>query len=121
MDDTESIFRFDRHGKTVIAIPVANLREFDFERIQAGAETVLSWLENGDVQNLVIDFSETEFYGSTALEFFVKLWKRVCSVGGKMAFCGVSEHELEVLQTTKLDSLWPICKTREEALAAVEQ
>jgi hypothetical protein len=37
-----------------------------------------------------------------------------------MAFCGVSDHEREILKVTKLDGLWPICDSREEALKAVQ-
>ncbi len=33
-----------------------------------------------------------------------------------MAFCNVSSHEQEVLRLTRLDTLWPICSTREQAL-----
>ncbi len=54
-----------------------------------------------------------------ALGFFIKLWKRVRSVDGQFAFCEVSEHEREVLELTRLDSLWSICPTRAEALAVV--
>jgi hypothetical protein len=36
-----------------------------------------------------------------------------------MAFCRVSEHEREILQATRLDGLWPVCLSREEALHAV--
>ncbi len=58
----------------------------------------------------------TDYYGSTALGFFLKLWKRIRSVDGKMAFCNVSPYEQEVLRLTRLDTLWPICGTREDAL-----
>jgi hypothetical protein len=37
-----------------------------------------------------------------------------------MAFCGVSDHEREILKVTNLDGLWPICSSREEALKAVQ-
>jgi hypothetical protein len=36
-----------------------------------------------------------------------------------MAFCNVSDHEREILKVTKLDSLWTICGSREEAMQAV--
>jgi hypothetical protein len=36
-----------------------------------------------------------------------------------MAFCNVSEQEREVLAVTRLDGIWPICRSRGEALQAV--
>jgi hypothetical protein len=37
-----------------------------------------------------------------------------------MAFCGVSDHERDILKVTNLDGLWLICSSREEALKAVQ-
>jgi anti-anti-sigma factor len=70
---------------------------------------------------VVLDFRKTDYYGSTALGFFVKLWKRVRDRDGRMAFCGVSDHEREILRVTHLDGMWPICSSREEAVQAVER
>ena len=67
-----------------------------------------------------LDFHKTDYYGSTALGFFVKLWKRVREYIERMAFCGVSDHEREILKVTNLEGLWPICPLREEALKAVQ-
>jgi anti-anti-sigma regulatory factor len=68
-----------------------------------------------------MDFCKTDYYGSTALGFFMKLWKRVKTQNGRMAFCNVSGHEKYILTVMNLDSLWPICSTRAEALAAVRK
>ena len=36
-----------------------------------------------------------------------------------MALCALQKFPAEVLETTKLDTVWTICKTREQAIAAV--
>ena len=56
-----------------------------------------------------------------ALGFFVKLWKRIRKVDGSMAFCNVSAHEQEVLRVTRLDTLWPVCTSREQAVEQLRQ
>jgi anti-anti-sigma factor len=68
-----------------------------------------------------LDFHKTGYYGSTALGFFVKLWKKVSKRKGRMVFCNVSDHEKEILQITKLDQLWPICSSKIEVLRAVRK
>jgi CPA1 family monovalent cation:H+ antiporter len=73
----------------------------------------------GRIKNVVIDFHRTDYYASTALIFFMRLWTRVKRGNGLMAFCNLSDHEKEILQVTKLDRLWPICESREQALQAV--
>jgi anti-anti-sigma regulatory factor len=60
-----------------------------------------------------------DYGGSTALGFFVRLSLAVRDRGGRMAFCNVSEHEREILETTNLDWLCPLCVSRQDALRAV--
>jgi len=64
---------------------------------------------------------KADYYGSTALGFFLKLRQRVRRWNGRMALCNVSDHEKEILQITKLDHLWPISSSRIEALEAVSE
>jgi anti-anti-sigma factor len=71
------------------------------------------------VKQVVLDFHETDYFGSTAVGFFLRLWKQLRGRGGRLAFCNVSEHERDILQVTGFDRLWPICASREEALQAV--
>jgi anti-sigma B factor antagonist len=71
--------------------------------------------------HLILDFYRTDFYGSTALAFFVKLWKWVRRHNGFLAFCNLSDHEKEILQVAHLDHLWAIYETKGEALKAVQE
>jgi anti-anti-sigma factor len=113
------IFEVEQEGDTIVAVPAVDLRELDYQRIEAGARAILELLNGTGVTNVVLDFRKTDYYGSTALGFFLKLWKRVRDRKGRMAFCNVSDHEKEILQVTSLDRLWPVCPSRNEALAAV--
>lgn len=116
---TANLFEIERTGDTLVVVPTADLRELDYREIEAEAAEVLDLLDRMHARNVVLDFHRTDYYGSTALGFFVKLWKRVSKAGGRLAFCNVSAHEREILQITKLDHLWPICSSRDKALAAI--
>ncbi len=116
----EGIFEIERQEDTVFVTPLRDLSEFEFHRIEAGAEPILRLLEDTPVKNIVMDFHKTDYYGSTALAFFIKLWKRVRNRNGRMAFCKVSDHEREILTVTQLDRLWPIYSSRGEATKAVK-
>jgi predicted NUDIX family NTP pyrophosphohydrolase len=50
-----------------------------------------------------------------------RLWKRVRSRNGRMAFSNVSEHETEILKITGIDRLWLICASRQEAMEAIQR
>ena len=113
------LFDIERQDDVVVVTPTADLREFEYQDIQAAAEGILDLLGAPGVKGVVLDFHRTDYYGSTALGFFIRLWKRVSARGGRMAFCNVSEHEREILTVTRLDTLWPVCRSREEALKLV--
>ena len=115
------VFEIEQVDDTIIVTPTVDLRESDYQRIEDGAKTVLDLLNGTGFKNVVVDFQKTDYYGSTALGFFVKLLKRVRRQNGHMAFCNVSDHEKEILQVTKLDHSWPICSSRIEALKAVRE
>jgi len=113
------LFDVERDGDVLILIPTADLRESAYEALEAGASVIFDALSDRQVKGAVLDFHRTDYYGSTALGLFLRVWKRIRARGGRMAFCNVSEHEKEILTVTRLDTLWPICGSRAEALAAV--
>jgi anti-anti-sigma factor len=116
-----AVFDIEVEGETIIVTPAEDLGELGFQQIGADGKEVLALLERSPARNVVVDFRRTDYYGSTALGFFVRLWKRVRGRNGRMAFCNVSAHEKEILRVAKLDQLWPVCSTREEALVAVRE
>jgi anti-anti-sigma factor len=115
------VFEVEEFGDTAVLTPGSDLRELDYTQIVAGAREAFALLESGPVKNLVLDFRRTDYYGSTALGFFVRLWKRVSGRGGQMVFCNLSDHETEILRTARLDRLWPVCGSRAEALEQVRR
>lgn len=121
MNSTPPVFDIEREGETLVVTPLMDLRELEYAHIEEAAAAVLDSVSAGPARDVVLDFRGTDYYGSTALGFFVKLWKRVRGRGGNMAFCNLSAHEREILAVTGLDRLWPICGTRAEALAAVRR
>jgi anti-anti-sigma factor len=120
MNTSRGIFEFEQRGDTIVLTPAGNLGELEYQRIESGAGAILDLLNNSSIKHMVVDFHRTDYFGTTALGFFLKLWKGVRSGGGQMVFCNLSEHELEILQLMKLDTLWTIRATRDEALAAVK-
>jgi anti-sigma B factor antagonist len=111
-------FEIEEVGATLVVVPLVDLRELDYQRIEAGAVEVLGRLNGTRIKNVILDFGTTDYYESRALGFFLKLWKRVSGRNGRMAFCNVSDHEKEILRVTNLDHLWPIYPSRSEALEA---
>jgi anti-anti-sigma regulatory factor len=68
-----SLFEVEREGRTLILTPLADLRELRFVEIEAAAADILNLLPGGGVENLILDFSRTDYFSSSALGFFIRL------------------------------------------------
>jgi len=119
MDAALSVFEVERQGGTLVLTPLRDLRELDFQGMQAERDEVLLWLEEGPIRNVVVDLGRTDYFNSTFLGVLVRLWQRAQSHAGHMALCNLSAHEQDMLGVTGLIELWPVFASREEALHAV--
>lgn len=117
--DNNGTFKIEEHGETLIITPTIALGELEYDRIVSGARVALDQLAAKHSKNVVLDLANSDYSGSLALGFFVRLWKKVRQAGGRMVLCNVSNHEREILQVTRLDGLWDMYGSRDEALAAI--
>ncbi len=68
---------------------------------------------------LVLDLATTSFIGSSFIELLIRALKRVRERGGAFALCGLQPFCLDILQTARLDQIFPSYSTRAEAITAV--
>jgi stage II sporulation protein AA (anti-sigma F factor antagonist) len=115
------VIDLEQHGDTIVLVPTVNLQESDYERIEEVARDIFELLDSRPFRNIILDFSQMDFYGSTALGLFLRLWKRARKQDGQLIFCNISDHEREILEVAHLDHLWRICSSRSEALQAVQE
>jgi len=85
------------------------------EDVVASASNILLTAAANEKPNLILDFRGVEFFGSSFIEVLFRVWKRVQQKGGSFALANVSTYCQEVLKTTHLDSLWPVCPSVEAA------
>lgn len=114
------MFDVELRGETAIVTPGGDLRELDFQEIEAGEKEVLVFLERTHVRDVIVDLNRMDYGGSTALEFFMRLSTSVRSRNGCMIFCNVSERQKEILRLADLDGMWPIHRSKEEALRSIK-
>ena len=70
---------------------------------------------------LLLDLGDTTFIGSGFLGVLVRAWKRIRDRKGRMALCRVNPLCGEVLRASKLDTIWEIYSTRDEAQRALAE
>ncbi len=79
-------------------------------------DLVQAALERGD-RRLLIDFSRTGYIDSSGLGALVSISKRIREVGGELRLSGLNDDLRSLFELTKLDTLFTITETPEQALA----
>jgi len=80
-------------------------------------QKVLDALEKGG-RKFVVDFTRTGYIDSSGLGVLVSLSKKIRELGGELRLAGLNEDLQTLFELTKLDTLFSITRTPEEALAA---
>jgi anti-anti-sigma factor len=106
-------------GVTVIQLgpEYENLDDRLLEGLRSAA---LEISKGADPPWVVIDLSNTKFFGSAFIEILFRLWNRMnARPGGQFAISGLTPYCAEVLKITHLDALWKIFPTRAAAVQAL--
>ena len=112
-------FTVEQADDTVIFCAIGSIGGLVEDAARHEWDALLRQVDDANAKHAVIDLGALDYFGSIMLELLVVLWKRVHAHGGKLALCNVSPVGLEILQTAKFDTLWPIVPDREQALEAV--
>ena len=104
--------RQDTGGVTVVRVDgqlfVGNRQELK-DLIQAA-------VDRGE-RRILVDFSGTGYIDSSGLGALVSIAKRVREVGGELRLSGLNEDLRSLFELTKLDTLFSIADTPQQALA----
>ena len=67
---------------------------------------------------LVLNLGEVQFLCSSALNQLIVLDRQVKKKGGSWGICSIRREISEILSITRLDSMFPLFDTQEEALSS---
>ena len=103
----------DASGVTVVKVDgqliVGNRQELK--------ELVFAALDKGE-RRILIDFSQTGYIDSSGLGALVSISKRVREAGGELRLSGLNEDLRSLFELTKLDTLFAIAETPQQALSS---
>jgi anti-anti-sigma factor len=71
------------------------------------------------VKHIIADLAELQYVSSMGLRSFLAAAQKLKSVSGSLSLCGLHGLPRQVFEMTKLDSLFPIFETAQQALAAL--
>jgi anti-sigma B factor antagonist len=115
------VFRVEFEGDTAIVVPPANPISFRYNEIHLEANAVIRIIDDPDVKNIIIDFTNVDYASSMIIGALIRMARKVTNHGGQAVMCHANGNMLEILNTMNLLKLWPHYDTREIALAAVEE
>ena len=87
---------------------VSNRQEFK--------QLVLDEVEQG-ARLVIVDFSKSAYIDSSVLGALVSLGKRIREAGGELRLAALNEDLRTLFELTRLDALFPLYATRDDALA----
>jgi anti-anti-sigma factor len=90
-----------------------------FEDVQIGPDArdpLYGLVENDGHTNVVLDLSAIWALSSLALGILANFQQRVESRGGRLVLCGLNSNLKQVFRMTKLDQIFTISETRQDAL-----
>jgi anti-sigma B factor antagonist len=73
-------------------------------------------VEQAEYPRLVLDFTHVSHMSSSALGMLITLHKRIREKGGHLRLCNVQPAIYEVFVITRLNEIFQICQSRDEAL-----
>jgi len=88
----------------------------DETNIQVIGNQMFALVEDDGRRKVLLDFSNVEYLSSAALGKLIVMDKKLKAAQGKLLMCALRAEILEVFKITKLDKLFTIFDSREQAL-----
>jgi anti-sigma B factor antagonist len=120
MSSAKDFFQVEMTGGTIVITPIGDINSLSAELLHEAAEMMTELIESNESPMLVIDLSNVPSCGSVFMSFLLRCHKSVKSRGGEMVLSGASQMLRELLSVTRLDTVWALYLTRDEALDAVD-
>jgi anti-anti-sigma factor len=112
--DTKYI-RSEQQGNVLVITPLFTQATFAEPTSASELHQVEEQLDSPATEQVIVDLGEIPYFGSTVLEWITHLWKRIKTKGGRLALVRPSKMGREVINVTRLDRLWGIFDTRDQA------
>lgn len=120
-DRCAKLFLREQANDVFIVTPIHNLGDFDLLEVSSSCDTIVDEFRERGCRHVLLDLGQIDIFGSAAIGLFLRLWKRVRDTEGMMLVCNASPQERNVLRHTRLDTLWPVVGSREDAMDHIRQ
>jgi len=120
MSDTVARLQISSN-KSVQIVEFADSRILDELNINEIGQTLDDLLKSHERPKLLLDFNNVDHLSSAALAMFITVNNLVKQLNGQLRMCNIRPQIFEVFVITRLNRLFKILPTREEAFASFDQ
>jgi anti-anti-sigma factor len=111
------LFETEDLGDIVVVSPIRNMGEFEMTDVNVPVYQQLIELTNG--RGVVINLSQTDYFGSSTIGMFIQLVKHVHEQNLAIALCNLSQHQQQVVGITHVSEILDVMDSRAEAIEFV--
>ena len=102
--------------KDVSVVEFTNNRILDESVLEDIRGTLGQLVEAAATPKLLLDFGQVDHMSSAALGMLINIHKAIREKNGQLRLCGIQPQIFEVFVTTKLNKVFRILNTRQEAM-----
>lgn len=111
--------RSDRCGPTQVVHLGSAYNSLNESSVESVEQFLLTCADQPDTKNLVVDLSHTQYFGSRFIEALFRAHNRMKRKGGKFALSGLQPYPEEVIRISKLDTVWSLFRSAEQAVRSL--
>lgn len=111
-----NIFDVRQEGNVLVVSPKVDAGSFRYHELHREANSVRDLLSRPDIQHLVLNLSQLQYFGSEFIGSLVSMAREVRNRRGKALICEANPTMLDVLKNMSLFKLWPYFESESAAL-----
>lgn len=115
----ESEFTLERLESALVVNPGSRVGTLTGGEIVERRRKLIEEARNSELRTIVVDFRNVECLNSGLLDTLCVVWGLLRERSARMVLCNLSDFAMDVLNVSRLNKLWPVYSSRDEALDAL--
>ena len=108
-----------QYAENAVIATLTSPRILDEVEISSMTDSLIPLIEETEAINLVLDFTNVEFCSSAVLGLLIRLSKKIYQTNGSFKLCAIAPKILEIFKITRLDRIFEIYQTQQQALDSI--
>lgn len=105
---------------TLVVTPAGDSVGFRDADIQQELRLLLSLLDGPDFNNVIVDLSGANYFGTTIIGCITGLGRKTEEMGGRLVVCNASADMQAVMKVMHLDQRWPQFDSQRAAMEVLK-